>query len=132
MPRVLPTDSLDDALAAALFRVRGPLYVPLDQTTGDEQRIRERTFAGRDVRNLRPSADSMRLVKDADEIARMRKAVDISVLGHVAAMQAARPGVWEYEIEAVLQAAFRRNGPDRVGDPSIERLRSNDTTVHYD
>src|SRR5207253_9060167 len=117
IPRVLPTDSLDDALASALFRVRGPVYVPLDQTTRDEQRIRELTFAGRDVRNLRPSADSMRLVKDADEIARMRKAVDISVLGHVAAMQAARPGVWEYEIEAALEAAFRRNGADRVGYP---------------
>src|SRR5204863_334198 len=130
--RVLPTDSLDDALAAALFRVRGPLYVPLDQTTRDEQRIRELTFAGRDVRNLRPSADSMRLVKDADEIARMRKAVDISVLGHVAAMQAARPGVWEYEIEAVLEAAFRRNGADRVGYPSIVGSGPNSTTLHYD
>src|SRR2546422_335330 len=132
IPRVLPTDSLDDALAAALFRVRGPLYVPLDQTTRDEQRIRELTFAGRDVRNLRPSADSMRLVKDADEIARMRKAVDISVLGHVAAMQAARPGVWEYEIEAVLEAAFRRNGADRVGYPSIVGSGPNSTTLHYD
>jgi len=132
IPRVLPTDSLDDALAAALFRVRGPLYVPLDQTTRDEQRIRELTFAGRDVRNLRPSADSMRLVKDADEIARMRKAVDISVLGHVAAMQAARPGVWEYEIEAALEAAFRRNGADRVGYPSIVGSGPNSTTLHYD
>src|SRR3989442_15174236 len=46
IPRVLPTDSLDDALAAALFRVRGPLYVPLDQTTRDEQRIRDLAFAG--------------------------------------------------------------------------------------
>src|SRR5690242_17742245 len=132
IPRVHPTDSLDDALAAALVRVRGPLYIPLDQTTRDEQRIRDLVFAGRDVRNLRPSADSMRLVKDADEIARMRKAVDISVLGHIAAMQAARPGVWEYEIEAALEAAFRRNGADRVGYPSIVGSGPNSTTLHYD
>jgi len=71
------------------------------------------------MRNLRPGADSLRLVKDADEIARMRRAVDISVLGHIAAMQAARPGAWEYEIEAALEAAFRRHGADRVGYPSI-------------
>src|SRR6266513_1962496 len=129
--RVLPTDSLDRMLAA-LFRASGPLYVPLDQTTRDEQRIRELTFAGRDVRNLRPSADSMRLVKDADEIARMRKAVDISAAGHVAAMQAARPGVWEYELEAVLEAAFRRNGADRLGYPSIVGSGPNSTTLHYD
>ena len=130
--RVLPTDSLDEALASALFRVRGPLYVPLDQSTRDEQRLRDFAFAGRDVRNLRPGADSMRLVKDADEVARIRKAIDISVLGHIAAMQAARPGVWEYEIEAALEAEFRRNGADRVGYPSIVGSGPNSTTLHYD
>src|SRR5213594_2917745 len=130
--RVLPTDSLDAALAAALYRARGPLYVPLDQTTRDEPRFRDLVFAGSDVRNLRPSADSMRLVKDADEIGRMRKAVDISVLGHIAAMQAARPGAWEYEIEAALEAGFRRNGADRVGYPSIVGTGPNSTTLHYD
>ena len=130
--RVLPTDSLDPVLSAALLRVHGPLYAPLDLTTRDEPRLRDLVFAGRDVRNLRPAADSMRLVKDPDEIARMRKAVDISVLGHLAAMLAARPGVWEYQIEAALEAEFRRNGADRVGYPSIVGSGPNTTTLHYD
>src|SRR3989440_9572787 len=130
--RVLPTDSLDRMLATALFRAAGPVYAPLDVTTRDETRLKELVFAGRDVRNLRPLLDSMRLVKDADEIARMRKAVDISAAGHVAAMQAARPGMWEYEIEAALEAAFRRNGADRVGYPSIVGSGPNSTTLHYD
>src|SRR6266699_3304828 len=130
--RVLPTDSLDRVLAAALFRAAGPIYVPLDVTTRDETRLKELVFAGRDVRNLRPLVDSMRLVKDADEIARMRRAVDISAAGHVAAMQAARPGMWEYEIEAALEAGFRRNGADRVGYPSIVGSGPNSTTLHYD
>src|SRR5437870_2811836 len=130
--RVLPTDSLDALLSAALFRVRGPVYVPLDQTTRDDPRLRDLVFAGIDVRNLRPIADSLRMVKDADEVARMRKAVDISVLGHIAAMQAARPGMWEYEIEAALEAEFRRNGADRVGYPSIVGSGPNTTTLHYD
>jgi Xaa-Pro aminopeptidase len=130
--RVLPTDSLDPVLATALSRTHGPVYVPLDQTTRDEPRLRDLVFAGRDVRNLRPTADSMRLVKDAAELARLRRAVDISVVGHVAAMQAARPGVWEYEIEAALEAGFRRNGADRVGYPSIVGSGPNSTTLHYD
>jgi len=130
--RVLPTDSLDPVLAALLARVRGPLYVPLDQATRDEPRLRDLVFVGRDVRNLRPVVDSLRLVKDADELARMRKAIDISVLGHVAAMQAARPGAWEYEIEAAVEAEFRRNGADRVGYPSIVGSGPNSTTLHYD
>jgi len=130
--RVLPTDSLDRMLSTALFRAAGPVYAPLDVTTRDEPRLKELVFAGRDVRNLRPLLDSMRLVKDADEIARLRKAVDISAAGHVAAMQAARPGMWEYEIEAALEAAFRRNGADRVGYPSIVGSGPNSTTLHYD
>jgi Xaa-Pro aminopeptidase len=130
--RVLPTDSLDRVLSAALFRAAGPIYVPLDVTTRDETRLRELVFSGRDVRNIRPLVDSMRLVKDADEIARMRKAIDISAAGHIAAMQAARPGVWEYEIEAALEAAFRRNGADRLGYPSIVGSGPNSTTLHYD
>ena len=130
--RVLPADSLDPVLSALLARVRGPLYVPLDQATRDEPRLRDLVFVGRDVRNLRPVVDSLRLVKDADEIARMRKAIDISGLGHVAAMQAARPGAWEYEIEAALEAEFRRNGADRLGYPSIVGSGPNSTTLHYD
>jgi Xaa-Pro aminopeptidase len=130
--RVLPTDSLDRVLATAVLRAAGPIYAPLDVTTRDDARLKELVFAGRDVRNLRPLVDSMRLVKDADEIARMRKAVDISAAGHVAAMQAARPGMWEYEIEAALEAAFRRNGADRVGYPSIVGSGPNSTTLHYD
>src|SRR5437660_893305 len=129
--RVLPTDSLDRMLAA-LFRASGPIYAPLDVTTRDEPRLKEMVFSGRDVRNLRPLVDSMRLVKDGDEIARMRKAIDISAAGHVAAMQAARPGVWEYELEAALEAAFRRNGADRLGYPSIVGSGPNSTTLHYD
>jgi Xaa-Pro aminopeptidase len=130
--RVLPTDSLDRMLAAALFRSAVPVYVPLDVTTRDEPRLKELVFSGRDVRNLRPLVDSMRLVKDADEIARMRKAADISAAGHIAAMQVARPGMWEYEIEAAVEAAFRRNGADRVGYPSIVGSGPNSTTLHYD
>jgi len=129
---VLPVDSLERRLFAARFRVRGPVYVPLDVTTRDERRVIDLVFSGQDVRNLRQLADSLREVKDADELARLRRAVDISVAGHVAAMQAARPGMYEYEIEAVLEAGFRRNGADRVGYPSIVGSGPNSTTLHYD
>jgi len=130
--RVSSTDSLDRVLRAALQHGAGPLYLPLDQTTRDEPRLKDLAFAGGDVRNLRPILDSLRLVKDADEIARLRKAIDISAAGHIAAMQAARPGMWEYEIEAALEAGFRRNGADRVGYPSIVGSGPNGTTLHYD
>ena len=129
---VLPMDSLERRIGLARFRVGGPIYVPLDDHTRDEDRILDLTFGGADVRNLNPLADSMRAVKDADEIARLRMAVNISVAGHIAAMQAARPGMYEYELEAVLEDGFRRNGADRLGYPSIVGSGPNSTTLHYD
>lgn len=128
---VLPTDSLENRLLRARFSGR-PLFVPLSPRTRDEQRIGDLVFSGADVRNLLPIVDSMRTVKDADEIARLRRAVDISVAGHIAAMKAARPGMYEYELEAVLEDGFRRNGADRVGYPSIVGSGPNSTTLHYD
>lgn len=129
---VLPTDSLDHRLLRAQFRTRGPLYVPLDVTTRDERRLIDLAAAGRDVRNLRPIVDSLRLVKDADELARLWMAVDISVMGHLAAMRAARPGAFEYEIEAAFEGEVRREGADRLGYPSIVGSGPNATTLHYD
>ena len=129
---VLPTDSLERRLAIARFRAGGPVYVPLDQNTRQEDRILNLSFGGGDVRNLNPLTDSMRAVKDADEIARLRVAVNISVAGHIAAMQAARPGMYEYELEAALEDGFRRNAADRLGYPSIVGSGPNSTTLHYD
>jgi Xaa-Pro aminopeptidase len=129
---VLPTDSLERRLRVAQFRARGPLYVPLDVTTKDERRLVDLATAGRDVRNLRPIVDSLRLVKDTDEIARLRLAVNISVQGHLAAMRVARPGIFEYEVEAAFEGEVRRQGADRLGYPSIVGSGPNGTTLHYD
>src|SRR5258705_480267 len=132
--KVLPLDSLDDWVRRVEFGgFRGmPVYVPLSPSTRDDARIKELTFSGADVRNVRPIVDSLRVVKDADEIARLRRAVDISAAGHIAAMRATRPGMYEYEIEAALEQGFRSNGADRLGYPSIVGSGPNSTTLHYD
>lgn len=84
------------------------------------------------TRDLLPVLGSLRVVKDADEIRRLTRAVELSALGHVAAMRFARPGVWEYEIEAVAEATFRRLGAERLGYPSIVGSGINGTVLHYD
>jgi Xaa-Pro aminopeptidase len=129
---VLPLDSLENRLNRLRFGGPRPVYVPLSAKTRNEERISDLVFSGVDVRNVLPIVDSMRTVKDADEIMRLRRAVDISVAGHIAAMRAARPGMFEYELEAALEDGFRRNGADRVGYPSIVGSGPNSTTLHYD
>ncbi len=132
VPTVLPIDSLDPRLRRVRFAGPRPLYVPLSAATREEPRLADLAFSGQDVRNVLPLVDSMRAAKDADEIARLRTAVNISVAGHIAAMRAARPGMYEYELEAALEAEFRRQGADRVGYPSIVGSGPNSTTLHYD
>ena len=88
--------------------------------------------SGAGVTDLRPSLAAMRLVKDADELRRLRMAIDISAKGHLAAMRAAHPGAWEYELEGAAEGTFRSLGAERVGYPSIVGTGVNATTLHYD
>jgi Xaa-Pro aminopeptidase len=73
----------------------------------------------------------MRLVKTSDDLQLLRRAVDISCEGHLAAIGALRPGAYEYEIEAVLRYVFRKNGSPRPGYPPIVAAGANATVLHY-
>jgi Xaa-Pro aminopeptidase len=73
----------------------------------------------------------MRLIKSADEVALMQRAADIAAEGHVEAMRAARPGMREYEIEALIEFVFRRNGASAPAYSSIVGAGANATILHY-
>ena len=73
----------------------------------------------------------LRLHKDPDEIALMRRAATITCEAHRLAMSACRPGMHEYEIEAVLAAHFLKNGSHRPAYSSIVGSGPNATVLHY-
>ena len=75
--------------------------------------------------------DEMRLFKDADEIAAMKRAGAISAAAHARAMRASRPGLHEYQIEAELLHEFRRNGSDFPAYTSIVAAGANACVLHY-
>ena len=72
------------------------------------------------------------MIKDPDELRRLRRAIAITGDGLRAAMELAEPGMYEYELEARLEYVFRRAGAERVGFPSIIGSGPNSTTLHYD
>jgi Xaa-Pro aminopeptidase len=84
------------------------------------------------TQDLLPVLARLRAVKDDDEIRRLTRAVELSAEGHLAAMRFAKPGVWEYQIEAVAEQAFRSLGAERLGYPSIVGSGINSTVLHYD
>ena len=78
-----------------------------------------------------PIVDGLRLIKSREEIAALQRAIDITGAGLEAAMRAARPGMHEYEVQAVLEAEYRRLGSPRDGFPSIVAAGANACTLHY-
>ena len=74
---------------------------------------------------------SMREVKDTAELRLMRKAIEISIQGHYVTMRGARPGMKEYELEALMEYAFKRLGAEDVGYPSIVGSSYNACILHY-
>jgi Xaa-Pro aminopeptidase len=85
-----------------------------------------------DVRDPAQLLDRMRLVKEPGELALMREAAELSARGHLAAMRAGRPGVGEWEIQALLEQIFRAHAADSgTAFPVIVGSAENGTILHY-
>ncbi len=73
----------------------------------------------------------MRLFKQPEEVDALRKACRITALAHKAAMKEVRAGMNEFEVEALIDYTFRKNGCARVGYGSIVAGGKNATCLHY-
>jgi Xaa-Pro aminopeptidase len=80
--------------------------------------------------DVRDALDPMRMVKDEAEIALMRHAAAITAQAHVRAMRFARPGHFEYQVEAELQHEFLRHGAQSAY-PAIVAAAENACVLHY-
>ena len=128
-----------DSLASA----RVPLYVvgdfPTDEVggggalTADQQLVAalRRRHPELVVKNATPNVEQLRAVKSPGEIALIRVAADITARAQHAAMLALEPGLNEFEIQALIEYVFRRNGAERPSFASIVGSGPNSTTLHY-
>ena len=73
----------------------------------------------------------MRLHKQPEELDIMRRAAAISAEAHAQAARLAQPGLWEYELEAVIEYTFRRRGARGPAYSSIVGGGRNATVLHY-
>ena len=109
--------SWDQRIAAALNKVRAE--------------SRNGKHAPAAIRDVRAELDAMRLVKDATELATMRRVADISTTAHIRAMRFVAPGRFEYEVEAELLHEFRRQGCEYPAYTSIVAGGANACVLHY-
>ncbi|RYY47701.1 MAG: aminopeptidase P family protein [Sphingomonadales bacterium] len=74
---------------------------------------------------------AMRIVKEPRELALMRKAMDATRAGHLAAMRAVRPGMTERALKEIMEAAFRAAGGTGLAYESIVAAGRNAASLHY-
>jgi len=136
-----PIGKLDERLAA-LLENQAALFYPVGADAEWDTRamkwlnaVRARARAGAAapdrVQDVRALIDELRLVKDAQELSVMRRAARISAAAHRRAMQMARPGRNEYEVEAELLHEFRRNGAQFPAYSPIVAGGANACVLHY-
>jgi Xaa-Pro aminopeptidase len=73
----------------------------------------------------------LRLVKSAGELAKLRRAAEITAEAHLAAMRDGRPGAREYQVQSEIEYAFRRRGGSGPGYGTIVAGGANAVVLHY-
>ena len=78
-----------------------------------------------------PAIDTLRLFKDATEIAVMKEAAAVSVAAHIAAMAHTKPGISESAVEGAFLATCHQHGARHVAYESIVAAGDNACILHY-
>lgn len=83
-------------------------------------------------RNASPSVCGMRAIKDTGELAHIREAMEITRDGIHAMMQAAKPGMYEYQLEAVFNKVLADSGIRESAFANIVSGGQNNFYIHYE
>ena len=136
-----PVGELDAKMASLLANVPALYYAlghsaALDaQVAGWLKAVRAQGRSGvtapGTMHHLPGILDEMRLLKDEHEQGLMQRAAIISAQAHARAMRVARPGMFEYELEAELLHEFRRNGAQFPAYTPIVASGANACVLHY-
>ena len=87
--------------------------------------------SGLTVRSVHPIVDSLRQRKSSAELALLRRAINVTAQAHQEALRAVKPGMWEYQVEALVESVFRRTGCDGPSFTSIIGSGPHSTQYHY-
>lgn len=138
--KVMSLGALDEQLPSLLMKedkvyveLTGSEALPTPTSTGLMEWLkRSRAIPGRvPTVDVRPIMASLRTVKDAGELALMKKAAEASMASHLAVMKALKPGMNEHEIAALLNYEQAKRGCERPAYSPIVGSGFNGTVLHY-
>ena len=136
-----PIGDIDDILPG-LIEGRERVYYAIGSNESFDHRLMEwiKTIRSKARQGAQPPSEfvaldhllhDLRLYKSAAEVKVMQAAAEISARAHVRAMQAARPGLFEYHLEAELDYEFRKGGAKMPAYGSIVASGRNACILHY-
>ena len=73
----------------------------------------------------------LREYKKEEELALMKRAIEITCTAQKELMRALKPGMKEYQSEAIIEFIFKKNGAEYPGFPSILGSGENACVLHY-
>lgn len=129
-PEVLGNASASDVVGHARATKEDPW---------DGRASREETFIQKlkalgisvNVQNLDPLLDAMRAFKSPREIVVIREATRITGLAIIEAMKTARPGLYEYELQAPAEYVFKQHGSQGAAYFALIATGKNTIYSHY-
>jgi Xaa-Pro aminopeptidase len=129
-PEVLGESSNYDVVLLNRFN----LADPWDGTLSRAAYFRERLAAAApfsEIRDLDPILDDLRTIKSPAEIALIRETTNITAEGLKRAMQRARPGMFEYQLQAEIEYLFKLRGALGTSYYALIATGQNTWYTHY-
>ena len=127
-------DKADGARSETAFDYAEQYAAPYgDPTPGDRSALKKlaERYPGVHLRDLTNDIDLMRNIKTPGEIEVLRRVGKISAEGNRRAMAKAKPGMYEYQIEAEARYWYAYNGAQGIAYPAIVGSGPNTNTWHY-
>lgn len=136
-----PVEDIDDILPG-LIEGRTRIYYAMGRDTNFDRHVMDwvNTIRCSELAGSTPPGEfqeldhllhELRLFKSAAEIKVMQKAANISARAHCEAMQACRPDMFEYQLEATLHHRFAQEGARFPAYNSIVGSGKNACVLHY-
>jgi Xaa-Pro aminopeptidase len=117
----VPADVKDDK------NDRGDLYSMLQTFKSDTDSLGSKY----NKINLAMYMAQLREIKLPEEIALMKKAIEITCKGQMELMRALKPGMKEFQGEAIMEYMFHAHGAEHEGFPCIMGGGQNSCILHY-
>jgi Xaa-Pro aminopeptidase len=136
--RVATLDQMREVLLQIVPQPRAVIYSALAQSPEEtpstmplEWLKRSNAFPIVSILDASDRIAELRKHKDRGEIERIRHATEASMEGHFAAMKALRPGMFEYQVAALMQYKFQDGGCERPAYAPIVGSGFYSTVLHY-